>query len=214
MNDEYRKRMDALASEAKMSRESVARIEQALLIAFAERRSEGLEPLKARKSFLRLPPTVGRTWAAAAAIVLIAGSIAVWRLELVTVNTVTPPSLPVAAATVANPLPPQVSLSKSVGPAVALRANTSRRPASPRGSRSAGVIRPSGFVQLPGAASLPAFESGEIVRMDVPVASLPAYGIDISSGAGKGPVEADLLIGQDGLARAIRLVKSTARSTQ
>jgi hypothetical protein len=52
------------------------------------------------------------------------------------------------------------------------------------------------------------------VRVEVPVASLPAYGIDISSGAGKGPVEADVLIGQDGFTRAIRLVTTTLRSTQ
>jgi hypothetical protein len=69
-------------------------------------------------------------------------------------------------------------------------------------------------VELPWTAGLPAFESGEIVRMEVPVASLPTYGIDISSGAGNGPVAADVLIGQDGFARAIRLVTNTARSTQ
>ena len=49
--------------------------------------------------------------------------------------------------------------------------------------------------------------------MNVPVASLPGYGIDISSG-GDGAVEADILIGQDGVARAIRLVTNTVRSTQ
>jgi len=80
--------------------------------------------------------------------------------------------------------------------------------------RKANVVTPSGFVDLPWTAGLPAFESGEIVRMDISVGSLPAYGIDIFSGTGDRPVEADLLIGQDGLARAIRLVKSTARSTQ
>jgi hypothetical protein len=67
---------------------------------------------------------------------------------------------------------------------------------------------------LPWTAGLPAFESGEIVRMDIPVASLPTYGIDISSGTGRGPVEAVGLFGQDGFARAIRLVTTTSRSTQ
>ena len=50
--------------------------------------------------------------------------------------------------------------------------------------------------------------------MEVPAATLPTYGIDISSGVSGKPVEADVLIGQDGFARAIRLVTSTARSTQ
>jgi hypothetical protein len=66
---------------------------------------------------------------------------------------------------------------------------------------------------LPWSAGLPAFESGEIVRLEVPVASLAAYGVDISSGADR-PVEADILIGQDGFARAIRLVTNSTRSVQ
>jgi hypothetical protein len=49
--------------------------------------------------------------------------------------------------------------------------------------------------------------------MEVTAASLPAYGIDISPGVGSRPLEADLLIGQDGFARAIRLVTNAAMST-
>jgi hypothetical protein len=41
--------------------------------------------------------------------------------------------------------------------------------------------------------------------MEMPPAALPAYGIEMVPDA-KAPVEADLLIGQDGKARAIRLV--------
>ncbi len=61
---------------------------------------------------------------------------------------------------------------------------------------------------LPLAAALPDFESGEIVRLGIPVRSLPAYGLEIPPDAPPGPVaiQADLLIGQDGLPRAIRLV--------
>ena len=94
--------------------------------------------------------------------------------------------------------------------------NAGRQPAPSSAaaeSPASGVVTPSGFVDLPWTAGLPAFESGEIVRMDIPVASLPTYGIDISSGPGRGPVEADVLIGQDGFARAIRLVASSSRST-
>jgi hypothetical protein len=50
--------------------------------------------------------------------------------------------------------------------------------------------------------------------MEVPVSSLPAYGIDISPAAGGQPIEADVLVGQDGQPRAIRLVTNSARSTQ
>ena len=63
---------------------------------------------------------------------------------------------------------------------------------------------------LPAAANLPAFESGEIVRMELPVTALPAYGLEIAPETRRSAVEADLLVGQDGQARAIRLV-NTAR---
>jgi hypothetical protein len=52
---------------------------------------------------------------------------------------------------------------------------------------------------------LPAFERGEILRVEIPVASLPIYGIAIPPEA-TGLVQADLLVGQDGQVRAARLV--------
>lgn len=62
------------------------------------------------------------------------------------------------------------------------------------------------FSPVPGAAGLPDFESGRIVRVELPLASLPAYGVEIVPDAARTPIEADLLVGQDGQARAIRLV--------
>jgi hypothetical protein len=75
-------------------------------------------------------------------------------------------------------------------------------------ARAASVQGLPPFVPLPLAAALPDFESGEIVRLGIPVRSLPAYGLEIPPDAPSGPVaiQADLLIGQDGLPRAIRLV--------
>jgi hypothetical protein len=63
-----------------------------------------------------------------------------------------------------------------------------------------------GFVPLPGAAGLPDFESGRIVRVELPLASLPAYGVDMVPDAARSEIEADLLVGQDGQPRAIRIV--------
>ena len=74
------------------------------------------------------------------------------------------------------------------------------------------VVRPVGFVALPGAAGLPDFESGQIIRMEIPLTSLPTYGIEILPDAQGSPVKADLLVGQDGQARAIRLVQAGAGS--
>jgi hypothetical protein len=47
----------------------------------------------------------------------------------------------------------------------------------------------------------------------LPVTALPSYGVDISPASSDQPVEADVLLGQDGLARAIRLV-NFSRSQQ
>lgn len=61
------------------------------------------------------------------------------------------------------------------------------------------------FVLWPGAASLPPFESGELVRTELPVTALPALGLQPPAGASADTVTADLLIAQDGLVRAVRL---------
>jgi hypothetical protein len=69
-------------------------------------------------------------------------------------------------------------------------------------------VQPTGFVAIPGAVGLPEFESGQIIRAEIPLTSLPSYGIEIQPDTRAGPVEADFLVGQDGQARAIRLVAS------
>jgi hypothetical protein len=46
----------------------------------------------------------------------------------------------------------------------------------------------------------------------VPIATLPEYGLKIPPDAARSNVEADLLVGQDGQARAIRLVSEPDHS--
>lgn len=202
--EEYRRTATALARETRMPDGSAARIEEAILSAIDRRDGAASQ----RSPWL--PPWL----AAAAALVLIAGTLSLWMVTRTPVNP--------AAVTnqVAAGAPSVASESTPHGLPTPAVVTTAKAPLSPRATRpvqrahTARVVNPSGFVELPGTAGLPAFESGEIVRVEVPVASLPTYGIDISSGAGNGPVAADVLIGQDGLARAIRLVTSTIRSTQ
>lgn len=64
---------------------------------------------------------------------------------------------------------------------------------------------PNEFVIVPGAAALPPMESGELVRMDVPVSLLPALGV-VPPATTVARIKADLIVGQDGLPRAVRLV--------
>lgn len=63
------------------------------------------------------------------------------------------------------------------------------------------------FVAWPGAAALPAFESGELVRAEVPASVLPLLGISRAEVSERGTVMADFIVGQDGMARAVRLVR-------
>jgi Putative zinc-finger len=106
-----------------------------------------------------------------------------------------------AAVPTPSPAPPTAAAIPSPAPVT--------KPPRPR--RPARVIHPEGFIPLPASAGLPAFESGEIVRMEVPLTWLSTYGVQVSPDLGNRPVQADLLVGQDGHPRAIRLVTNPDR---
>lgn len=86
-------------------------------------------------------------------------------------------------------------------------ASVAPRPARPRSSPEESDQWAS-FVALPGMASLPDLESGRVLRVEVPVSALPTYGLDIVPDALPAAIEADLLVGQDGMPRAIRLASA------
>jgi hypothetical protein len=79
----------------------------------------------------------------------------------------------------------------------------------PLPSSSRGVqpdpLPPMEFVLVPGAAGLPPMESGSLVRMEIPVSMLPSLGLTPPA-ASVAAVRADVIVGQDGLKRAVRLV--------
>jgi hypothetical protein len=56
----------------------------------------------------------------------------------------------------------------------------------------------------PGATPL---ESGQLVRVQLPRAALAPLGLPLNAERGNEPVKADVLLGNDGLARAIRFVR-------
>lgn len=66
--------------------------------------------------------------------------------------------------------------------------------------------RTSAFIPWPGASALPPLESGELVRMSLPVSMLPSLGVIPPSASRAAEVTADVVVGQDGLPRALRLV--------
>jgi hypothetical protein len=74
------------------------------------------------------------------------------------------------------------------------------------GARREAIVDMADFVAWPGAQAWPPFESGELMRVDLPVSALPGLGLAPPSSAAS-VVEADIVVGQDGFARAVRLVQ-------
>lgn len=185
-------------------------LERRLLEMFAERQStmhQGGAPEVSRKADAR--------WlGAAAALLVAAGSVAWWwgtRTDAPSTKQVAVP--PVVRESQKPPAsePPAVLTALDSGPHAVLMSAGNRRPRATRQrpASAPAVVHPVGFVALPGAVGLPDFESGEIIRMEIPLTSLPTYGIEILPDAQGSPVEANLLVGQDGQARAIRLVTTS-----
>jgi len=63
------------------------------------------------------------------------------------------------------------------------------------------------FYPLPDSDELPPLESATIVRVQLPMASLRLMGLPVSEDGAADLVEADMLLGQDGLARGVRFVE-------
>lgn len=63
------------------------------------------------------------------------------------------------------------------------------------------------FYQLPEAADLPPMETAMVVRVEMPALSLQQMGVPLGDDFSADPVEADVLMGQDGLARGVRLIQ-------
>jgi hypothetical protein len=99
------------------------------------------------------------------------------------------------------------ALTETAPPPTSPRTAPASRPARRPARAAAADPGPqfTGFVALPNSASLPYFESGHIVRIELAITELPSYGLDLPPDAAPSSVKADLLVGQDGLPRAIRL---------
>ncbi len=63
------------------------------------------------------------------------------------------------------------------------------------------------FYPLPEAEGLPPIENATVIRVQMPVASLQLMGLAVNEDNAADPVQADILLGQDGLARGVRLVQ-------
>jgi hypothetical protein len=66
-----------------------------------------------------------------------------------------------------------------------------------------------GFVPLPGAAQLPTSDDLDIVRMELPRSAMMQVGIEVSPERAAESVQADVMVGPDGLARSVRFLEIT-----
>lgn len=82
-----------------------------------------------------------------------------------------------------------------------------RPPASPASTAAPAAVADEGpFVPVPNVLPLDSYETGRVLRMDLPVSALIAAGYSLPTADPGATVTADVLVGEDGRAHAVRLV--------
>jgi hypothetical protein len=64
-----------------------------------------------------------------------------------------------------------------------------------------------GFYPLPDADALSPLETAMVVRVELPMSSLRLMGVPVNGASAAQLIQADVLLGQDGLARGVRFVQ-------
>lgn len=180
---------NALSALAQSTRDCGApeRVERALAAAFAQRKEE-----RPARRPARVP--VVRWWGFAAAGLAALLAVSVWLGAPRAVEA------PVVVASKPQPKPePVPPATRVVPPAV----NVTAAPGKPRRRELTTRFYPLQYVDT--TADL---ENGPMVRVQVPRATLLAFGLPIDQGRAADPVQADVALDDDtGMARAIRFVR-------
>jgi hypothetical protein len=202
------------------SEEAPARIKSSLMAAFAAR--EQAEPVANNVVYLasrrKLDWWTATTVAAAAAVILFAVILPFWRSASAPTNQ--PPQIaenapPVVVPTAApspteKPAPVTNPNSTDKGRGGSRKPRVSREPN--RHATSVGEIETvarntsTEFLPLTYLASATAIDTGTIVRVQLSKSALVRLGLPINIESTNESVRADVVIGDDGVARAIRLV--------
>jgi hypothetical protein len=188
--------------------EAPSRVEQAVVAAWRERRIEPVAAMAPRR------PSGRSTWLwGAAAAVLLSSGVAILHSPgkaSPSVTMVTAPPPPAAGS--ARPAIGEVANAAVVRPT--LGPSRTSRPTAPAASvppaRRAGDRSPRGasvaFASLDGTGSVEGLESAHVVRVELPPSALAALGWPVSDDEAS-LVRADIVVAEDGVARAIRLVE-------
>ena len=118
-----------------------------------------------------------------------------------------------------RPAPPTIANSQTGVRPASDRSDTPQTATVPRPQAASGrppqprraTVDDAAFVMWPGATDLPRFESGQLMRVELPASVVVSLGLRPSRpprGDGQGAlIQTDVLVGQDGYARAVRLVQ-------
>jgi hypothetical protein len=181
---DFQKMLAALRAEAQ-SAQAPPRVEAALRAAF-----------RAQVKRRRRPQWIGWALGAAATIVAAVGVGATWIPKEVP----SPPLPPAPIAKAPDPLPqPQ--------PQFVARRAVRRAPAPEAAARAPQEEVTTQFLPLDDTLHLAPLESGQVLRVQVPRATLVRFGLPVNQERMTERIPADVVFGQDGIARAIRFVK-------
>jgi hypothetical protein len=106
------------------------------------------------------------------------------------------------------PRPPVIATAPGVPKVVAPVLTVAEQPAIQHRNRAAKPVPASQqpFIAIPYTLPLEPYERADVMRMDLPVAALIAVGLPMSMADPAALARADVLVGQDGRARAVRLI--------
>jgi len=169
--------------------EAPPRVEHALM---AEFRARWNRKLTKRAAFWAA--ATSRRWAAPAVLAAVA-------VALLVVGAIHHKKVP---SITAHTLPPQASPVRSQAPPAAATLLASPAADSAQSS-STDAAWSNGFVALPDSATGDSLDGGAILRIEMPASALASLGLPTTGAEGDQLIPADVVVGQDGTLRAIRL---------
>ena len=209
-----------MLAQATRPLEARSEVEALVLKAFRSRRSIARFPRKEpRKKYW------AATWAAAAIVLLAVSLLAiVWSHTFPTNKKIAstpadrPPMPPTQAANEPN-LPPQsrsknrlrmnlvANKPRTVPTSAAINSNAAREQSSPPTKANLNNEIATDFFPIGDTSALSLADGGQLVRIQMPRSTLMKFGLPVTADQANERVKADVLLGADGIARAIRFVK-------
>jgi hypothetical protein len=122
-------------------------------------------------------------------------------------NGPTPQPAPVRLAVVVPPPPKFSAVALTQAPSIQIPRHHSRIAMRSLKRRPDAVPEASEFVAIPYSAPFLATDQIDIYRVQVPRVTLASYGMPMQPNSLNATVTADLLVGSDGIARAVRFVR-------